>query len=455
VRETAGGKEVHRLKGLAGGTAALAYSRDGKLLASRGGDGIIRIFDAVKGSPMKEIQLPGAAPVNPGGGFVLNTGGPGRGLTLVFSPDGQRIAAHVPGMAFGGRNPAPVPAGPLGDSLLVFDVGTGKEVRKVTLPTGLTIQQIAFSPDARLIASENSDQTISLWELASGKERQRLGKVGAPVAQPAQGGWMVVGGGVIGLGGPQQVSAARSLEFSPDGSLLAARGPSNAVRVFEVRPGKEIGQFTGHEGAVAAVAFTPDGKAVASASRDTTALVWDVAGLKREPAANRIELTAKERDALWNELSGDDAGKAFQSSLRLAAAPKDTVAFLSDRLQPATPVDPAKLDKLVADLGSDNFQTRTKATVELEALRDLAVPALQKVLASSPPLETKRRIEPILDKITTGVLTSDQVRLVRAVEVLEQIGSPEARQVLQTLASGAAGALSTRQAQIVLQRLAR
>ena len=83
-----------------------------------------------------------------------------------------------------------------------------------------------------------------------------------------------------------------------------------------------------------------------------------------------------------------------------------------------------------------------------------AVPALRKVLASSPALETRKRIEELVEKLTSGTLTVEQLRLIRAVETLERIGTPEARQVLRTLAQGAPGALPTREAEAALNRLA-
>ena len=88
-----------------------------------------------------------------------------------------------------------------------------------------------------------------------------LGESAAP-AQPPQGGMgglVLIGGGF----GPVRASAAAgpSIAFSPNGELLAARAKGNAVRVFEVASAKEAGQFKGHAGDVATVAFAPDGKA--------------------------------------------------------------------------------------------------------------------------------------------------------------------------------------------------
>ena len=95
-----------------------------------------------------------------------------------------------------------------------------------------------------------------------------------------------------------------------------------------------------------------------------------------------------------------------------------------------------------------------KRLANLLKVGEQAVPALQKVLASSPPLETRKRVEELVDQLTGGTLTAEQLRVVRAVEALERIGTPEARRLLQTLAEGAPGALPTREAQAALDRLA-
>src|SRR5262249_11354114 len=176
-----------------------------------------------------------------------------------------------------------------------------------------------------------------------------------------------------------------------------------------------------------------------SGSRDTTILVWDLAGLKVVPGPAAVELQPPEVESLWTDLVGDDAGKAFRGILRLAAAPRQAVPFLGERLRPAAPAEARVVEGLVADLDGDKFQVRQKALSGLEQLGDLAVPILQKVLASKPSLEISRRVEPLLAKLTRGTLTAEQVRLVRAVEVLEKVGTPEAVRGLETLAGGGPG----------------
>ncbi len=97
---------------------------------------------------------------------------------------------------------------------------------------------------------------------------------------------------------------------------------------------------------------------------------------------------------------------------------------------------------------------RQEAAANLLKIGEQAVPALRKVLASSPALETRKRVEDLVEKLTGGTLTAEQLRLIRAVEALERIGTPEARQVLRTLAQGAPAALPTREAEAALKRLA-
>ena len=131
----------------------------------------------------------------------------------------------------------------------------------------------------------------------------------------------------------------------------------------------------------------------------------------------------------------------LRAVLRLAAAPRQAVPFLNDRLKPAAPIDPQKLGRWIADLESDRFAVRQEASANLVKAGEQAVPALRKVLTSQPTIETRLRVEGLLDKLTGGTLTAEQLRLVRAAEALEKMGTPEARELLRTLAGGAPGHL--------------
>src|SRR5262249_22206725 len=148
-----------------------------------------------------------------------------------------------------------------------------------------------------------------------------------------------------------------------------------------------------------------------------------------------------------------DAARAYQAVLELAASAQATVPALKARLKPAAPVDPARLARLVADLNHDKFKERERATKELEALGELAAPALRKALATGPSAETKQRATQLLLRFEIPVTAAELLRSVRAIEVLERIGNPEARQLLQSLAKGADEARLTWEAKAALKRL--
>jgi WD40 repeat protein len=446
------GKPIRQARGHVNGTAGLAFSPDGKTLASLGSlDNTIRLTNAAKGSTLRDITLPAANQDQQANVFVV--GGPlqpGAGTSLAFSADGKTLIAQIAGV----NSPAMVVNGavqggrPNATMLRLYEVATGREIGKFPLPFQRGVGAISVLPDCRVVAVENSDGTVSLWEVASGKERAVIGKPLPPVPPPpAQQAFVVAA-----RGGPAPLSAsAHTLSFSPDGTLLAFRGPDRTICICDVGTGTEVGRFHGHDGVVAALAFAADGKTLASGSADTTILLWDVASLKRD-MARPAAVAAEDAKAAWAELIGDDAAKAFQALRRLAGSPAQAMPLVREHIKPAVPADPKKLERLIADLDSEEFERRSTANTELERLGDLAVPALDKTVGGPINLEARRRIEAILAKQNTGTLTADQVRIVRAVELLERIGSPESRQVLQALAQGAPGALATRQAQGVLER---
>jgi HEAT repeat protein len=155
-------------------------------------------------------------------------------------------------------------------------------------------------------------------------------------------------------------------------------------------------------------------------------------------------------ETLWGDLAGEDAAKALGSVLRLSADPRQTLPFLANRLKPAARVDPRKIDGWIGELESEKYAVRKAAADNLIRVGEQAVPALRKVLASTPSLETRKRIEELLEKLTGGTLTTEQLRVIRAVEILDRIGTPEARQILRTLAQGAPGTLPTREAEAAL-----
>jgi hypothetical protein len=413
------------------------------VLASRGtNDNSIRLYDVVRGGEPRQIVM---RPVqNQEGGTVFIIGGPARsprGPGLAFSPDGRLLV--VPGPRGGESS----------HTLTFLDVATGKELRKIE--SAQAVASLAFSPDGRTLATENADRTITLWETASGKQRATLG---TPVAEQPQNseGMMTFRVAIDGLsvGNATDLAGPIGLSFSPDGRALVVRGADLALHLWDVTAGNEIGLLKGHAGRVESVAFAANGKTLASGAADTTILLWDsVPTLKELAKPTIVELPTEEIETVWRDLAGEDAGKAVRGVQKLSAAPKQAVPFLAEHLKPAERIDPEKINHWITDLDSAEFAVRQDANANLLKTGEQAVPALRKVLASSPPLETRKRIEELLDRLTSGALSSEQLRCVRAIETLERIATPEARNVLHTLADGAPGALPTRESQTALERM--
>lgn len=235
-----------------------------------------------------------------------------------------------------------------------------------------------------------------------------------------------------------------SVALSPDGKILAS-AEYGAIHLWEVATGRERRRFEGHRGTAYSLAFSMDGSLLASGGNDRTALVWDVRSIPADSPP------PTDRQALWTALAGADAAHAYKA-ICVLIADRSSVSFLRQRLHAVAARDSARIARLVADLDSDAFAVRESATRELERLSKLAEPALRKAAAAQPSLEARRRIEQLLQKVKGPVTDSDSLRALRSVEILEQIGSPEARWVLEKLADGAAEARLTLEAKAALAR---
>jgi hypothetical protein len=136
----------------------------------------------------------------------------------------------------------------------------------------------------------------------------------------------------------------------------------------------------------------------------------------------------------------------------------ESVAFLQSHLHPATsPASDQAIAQLVADLNSPEFKTRAKASAQLIQLAEIAEPALLQAQKNHPSLELRRRIDQLLKAIVELRIkpTEERLRSWRGVEILEQINTPQARELLRSLSKGAAGAMLTREAQASLARMER
>jgi WD40 repeat protein len=422
--DAATGKELHQLKGHQGSINGLTFSPDGRRLVSAGGysDETLQWWDAATGQNLRVLKA-------------------GYANAVVYAPDGKSIAT----------------AG--SDGIRLWDAETGKALRQF----GSRLYRVSFSSDVRRI----SDGT-HIWDLASGELIAEFKTAKEVVFSPD---WKIAAvAGEVGWG--SGIYSARLLEvatdkeihmlakeknwissavFAPNGRTVAT-SECTGIRLWETATGKKIRQLTGaSQSWYYSATFAPDGRTLASANSDTTVLIWNVPPEEQQPAE---ALTAEELPALWEKLASDDAAHAFAAIVRLVRAPRLTVPFLKDHVQPVTSPSAERLAKLIADLDNNRFAVREKATSELVQLGELAEPALRAVLEDKPPPETRERVKAVLDR-RHQAWTGNRLRNWRVTQVLESIGTREAQSVLKTLAEGAPASRLTQEAQAALNRLSK
>src|SRR5262249_6532033 len=130
--------------------------------------------------------------------------------------------------------------------------------------------------------------------------------------------------------------------------------------------------------------------------------------------------------------------------------------YLKERVRPVaalTAPQQRRVDRLIADLDNDEFEVREKATVDLEKLGESAVPAMRQVLKNKPSAEVARRLEKLLLPHDRKAGEPGSSRELGAVAVLEYAGTAEAKELLEALARGTAGARLTDEAGAALRRL--
>jgi WD40 repeat protein len=384
------GEALHTLKGHRESVLVVKFTGDGKSLQSAGPDGI-RTWDVATG---KELSYLKQFPALPGAG------------TVVFSPDGKLVAVSRTDKTIG-----------------LFEIATGKE-RGRWESQQQRAGQLFFSPDGKLLASRVAND-ITVWHADNGKLAARFGRLGA---------------------------ASIAEAFSPRGEILAAVEATGsrldngdpqktyAIRIWEMRSKQEIRAIDlGHSGAQS-LAFTADCRILASGGGDSTILLWDLSGLPKDAKLEPTQLAT-----VWADLAGH-ASKAHGAGWLLVLNPQISIPLLRDRMQLVAPAEQAA--KLIADLDSDRFAVRQKAAKGLEDLGEAAEHAIRSALQGNTTAEAHQRLALLLEK-----RGPDQLRKLRAIDVLERIGTNEARQVLETLAKNSPAPQVAEAAGFALMRL--
>jgi RNA polymerase sigma factor (sigma-70 family) len=156
----------------------------------------------------------------------------------------------------------------------------------------------------------------------------------------------------------------------------------------------------------------------------------------------------------WDDFNSDNRPRWLVAGHILARAPRQSVPLLKEQIQlvPADAELAKKIPQLLKDLDSDKFDVRQRATNDLEKLGEQAEPALRRRIANNPPLEVRQRAEQLLAKLDADLRRSHARQLAR---LLEEINTPEAKQLLRSWSGGAHEARLTREAHAALERLAK
>ena len=381
---------------------SLSFSPDGKRIASGESGGSARIWDWASGQELRVFKdhkpWLHCVAFSPDGCAVAT--GDEAGLIHIWDALGEKPVqtlaghtAHVTSLVFT-RDGRTLFSGSWDHSIRQWDLVTGKTVRVIKgvqavtgqpKPVGHTnvVTQLALSRDGRRLFSGSYDHRICVWDVSSGQLCRLLKGQSATT-----------------------VSSVQAIAVSADGTQLAAAiddgDDQGRVHVWDLLTGEKIAALAGHRGRVTRLVYAPTGGRLASCSTDTTAIVWDV-GAVQQP---RPRVEAKAVAALWQDVIDPDPEKAYSAVCRLAAGGDVAVAVLREKIARANRLDMAKVPALIKQLDDTDFLTRETAEQSLKMLGLSIEPTIRKAIAGKPSPEVQRRLELILAEFAADILAT-------------------------------------------------
>ena len=236
-------------------TAGLAFSPDGRLLASTSDDKTVRIWDVETWTPVRtlrehESSIRGVA-FSPDGTLLASASDDStvRVWETASWASSRTLAGHVGPALAAAFSP---------DGTLLASSGYDHTIRLWSMPDGIPARTlrghtsgawaVAFSPDGSLLASAADDSAVRVWETPTGKPLHVL---------------------------TGQTGVSRGVAFTPDGALLASSAEDGIIRLWGTVAGAQVRALAGHAAAVNGIAYSPDGTFLASTSQDATVRLWD------------------------------------------------------------------------------------------------------------------------------------------------------------------------------------
>ncbi|HKS40040.1 MAG TPA: protein kinase [Blastocatellia bacterium] len=253
--DTSTGQQVIRIKAHEEYIWNVKFSPDGKLLATASGDATVKLWDT---ATWQEFA-------------TLRGHKPGRISVVAFSADGKLLVSGSDDL-----------------TAKIWDVASGQNT--ATIDMDGAIRNLALSPDGKKLALWYSGlRPLSFWDTTTGKRLREIKNIyGVPAMFSPDGKLLaLIDGRIINLLDVAtekvtatfdgHISAIHSVAFSPDGRLLATGSIDRTTKIWDISSGGLIANIKGHEGEIFSVAFSPDGKTLATGSNDFTARLWDIA----------------------------------------------------------------------------------------------------------------------------------------------------------------------------------
>jgi WD40 repeat protein len=418
------GRHLARFDGPRGRRVHVLFSTDGRRLvawASYGGDGTLHVWDAGTRQLVRRLDLP-----NPNGWWeaVSADGKTAAAVDYKSKTDGfyDLTTGQVVREAPSGWQ-RPVAFTPTGDKFVAMDGTFMSTADRKELAKFETISayhtQVRFSADGRTaiaatpgkrdvldVRSDPPAEEIAVIDPAGGREVRRFGE--------RDGHFYPIDAVALSADGRTVVTV---------GGLGQKYADERVVILWETETGRERGRFTGLPWSATSAALSADGRLLVTGFEDTTALVWD-ATRPHDPTGRRLQASARPADNL-RTLALAESDRAYAALWALADSPKETVAFLEAEKDLFAPSDVKRIQRWIADLDSDKFADRERASRELGMILDEAEYHLRKALQAGPSAEARSRIELLLQTRRTG-MTGKELQRFRLIEVLERIATPSA-----------------------------